>query len=71
MHPMHDRAVNQENDMKTYQPKTPRAAIAFAAAAMTALTLSLSVIGAATLATQAAPDATVVAARTAPVPAKI
>jgi hypothetical protein len=35
--------------MKSYQPKTPRAAIAVAAIAMAALTLTLSIVGPASI----------------------
>jgi hypothetical protein len=55
--------------MKTYESKTPRAAIAFAAAAMTALTLSLSVIAPASIETGPSSAATVVAAQAAGQPA--
>ena len=46
--------------MKNYQPKTPRATIAFAAAAMTALNLALSVVGPASIASANQAGGTVV-----------
>jgi hypothetical protein len=51
--------------MKTYEPRTPRTPIVLAAIAMTALTLTLSVIGPAALESGTAADTTVVASHTA------
>lgn len=49
--------------MKNYQPKTPRTAIAFAAVAMTAFTLALSVVGPASMESGGQAGATVVASQ--------